>query len=316
MRASSRTLRGRERPGRAATDGGRHGRDDGQGGAGAGHGDDERAGARDRRRRRRPRERPAGGRASATRSRAGSSTTPRRSGRRSWRRPRGARQGRRAGRRHRRPSASPTSARRRSCGTGPRRVPVAPAIVWQDRRTAGVLRASCAAPAPRRWSGARPGLVLDPYFSATKLRWLLDNVPGRARARRGAASSPSAPSTPGWPGSSPAAASTSPTRPTPRARCSTTSATGDWDDELLALLRRAARAAARGRATAAASSARRDPALLGAAVPIAGIAGDQQAALFGQACFAPGMAKVTYGTGCFLLLNTGEEPRPSPRRAA
>ena len=96
-------------------------------------------------------------------------------------------------------------------------------------------------------------------------------------------------------------------RPTPRARCSSTCTRSRGSDELLALLRRAARAAARGRAVGGGLRRRpRGVPGLPDGIPIAGIAGDQQAALFGQACFAPGDAKCTYGTGAFILMNTGD----------
>ena len=104
-------------------------------------------------------------------------------------------------------------------------------------------------------------------------------------------------------------ASTRPTPPTPRAPCSTTSIDGAWDDELLRLFRVPAAHAAGGAGQRRRCSARRTPELFGAAIPIRGIAGDQQAALIGQACFAPGMVKATYGTGAFVLLNTGDDAR-------
>ena len=98
----------------------------------------------------------------------------------------------------------------------------------------------------------------------------------------------------------------------PRARCSTTSPTNDWDDELLALLD-VPRALLPEVKDCAADFGITEPALFGAAIPILGVAGDQQAATLGQACFEPGMMKSTYGTGCFALLNTGAERR-APRR--
>ena len=184
--------------------------------------------------------------------------------------------------------------------------PVAPAIVWQDRRTADFcarLKADGHEPEITR----RTGLLLDPYFSGTKLALAARQRPGAARAGPSAASSRSARSTAGSPGSSRAARSTSPTRRTRAARCCSTSRLATGTTTLLDLLRipRALlprvvpSSLARGEAFAV---------LGGREVPIGGIAGDQQAALFGQACFAPGMAKNTYGTGCFMLMNTGDAP--------
>ena len=206
-------------------------------------------------------------------------------------------------------SASPTSARRRSCGTGPRRQPVAPAIVWQDRRTADFceeLRGAGAEALVRR----KTGLLLDPYFSGTKLRWLLENVPGvRERAEAGELAFGTVDSWMAWRLSG--------------GRRHVTDATnasrtllydireGAWDDELLALFG-VPRALLPEVVDSSGVVGETDPALLGAAVPIAGMAGDQQAALFGQACTRRGMIKVTYGTGCFLLLNTGDEAPSAP----
>jgi len=180
--------------------------------------------------------------------------------------------------------------------------PVANAIVWQDRRTAGLcdaLRAAGHADLIQR----KTGLVLDAYFSGTKLRWLLDNVPGaRDRANRGQLAFGTIDSWLVWNLTGGARHVTDP---------SNASRTllfdihrGDWDEELLALLDipRAVLPA-----IVASSGICAEAALRGATVPIAGIAGDQQAALFGQACHAPGLAKNTYGTGCFLLLNTGRQ---------
>jgi glycerol kinase len=187
--------------------------------------------------------------------------------------------------------------------------PVAPAIVWQDRRTAAFceeLRAGGAEALVRR----KTGLLLDPYFSGTKLRWLLDNVPGvRARAEAGELAFGTVDSWMTWRLSG--------------GRVHVTDATnasrtllydireGCWDDELLALFG-VTRALLPEVVDSSGVVGESDPALLGAAVPIAGMAGDQQAALFGQACTRRGMIKVTYGTGCFLLLNTGDEPAPAP----
>ncbi|PZR14156.1 MAG: glycerol kinase [Azospirillum brasilense] len=189
--------------------------------------------------------------------------------------------------------------------------PVYRAIVWQDRRTAALC-------AKLKQEGAedlvrtRTGLLLDPYFSATKLAWLLDNLPGvRERAERGELAFGTIDSFLLW-------------RLT-GGKVHATDATNAsrtllfdihrqvWDEDLLKLFRipAAVLPEVRDNSTVFGES---DPALFGRAIPIAGMAGDQQAAVIGQACFAPGMAKSTYGTGCFMLLNTGEKPVSSDNR--
>jgi len=184
--------------------------------------------------------------------------------------------------------------------------PVANAIVWQDRRTAATcdqLRAAGHEPLFRN----KTGLVLDAYFSGTKLKWLLDNVAGaRERALRGELAFGTVDSWLIWNLTGGAVHVTD---------ASNASRTllfdihrGDWDEELLALLD-VPRAVLP--AVVASSGVCGDATIAGTRVPIAGIAGDQQAALFGQACLTRGMAKNTYGTGCFLLLNTGAGAVPS-----
>ncbi|HEY8495568.1 MAG TPA: glycerol kinase GlpK, partial [Limnochordales bacterium] len=184
--------------------------------------------------------------------------------------------------------------------------PVAPAIVWQDRRTAGMcdaLKAEGAEPVVRE----KTGLVLDPYFSATKIAWLLDNVPGlRARAERGEIAFGTIDS---WlvcrlTGGRVHATDYSNASRTMLLNIHTLA----WDDELLALFGRIPKAILPQVLPSSHIYGETDPALLGARIPIGGIAGDQQAALFGQTCFDAGMAKNTYGTGSFLLLNTGTKP--------
>ena len=183
--------------------------------------------------------------------------------------------------------------------------PVARAIVWQDRRTAGhcaQLRADGLEPLFRR----RTGLLLDPYFSGTKLAWLLDHVPGaRRRAGRGELAFGTVDSWLLW------QLTGGRVHATDVSNASRTLLfnlrTGDWDDELLRTLRVPREVLPEVRASSEVyDEVTTLPALRG--VPVAGVAGDQQAALFGQACFRPGMAKNTYGTGCFLLLHTGERP--------
>ncbi len=180
--------------------------------------------------------------------------------------------------------------------------PVANAIVWQDRRTAAIcqaLRVAGVEETIRR----KTGLVLDPYFSGTKLAWLLDNVAGaRERAERGELAFGTVDTWLVWKLTEGRAHVTDPTNASRTLLFDI--GTGEWDDELLKILRipRAVLPDVRPSSHAVGVVA---PAILGAPVPIAGIAGDQQAALFGQACHAPGMAKNTYGTGCFMLLHTG-----------
>jgi glycerol kinase len=188
---------------------------------------------------------------------------------------------------------------------------VAPAIVWQDRRTAGDcdrLRAAGHAEVIR----ARTGLELDAYFSATKLAWLLRNVPGASvRAAAGELAFGTVDSWLIWHLTGGACHVTDP------GNASRTMLfnihTLDWDAELLALLGIPAALLPRiVDSSGVCGETRAD--VLGAAVPITGIGGDQQAATIGQACFAQGMAKNTYGTGCFLLMNTGEQPVTSANR--
>ena len=182
--------------------------------------------------------------------------------------------------------------------------PLANAIVWQDRRTAATcarLRESGAEDLVRR----KTGLVLDPYFSGTKLGWLLDSIPGaRARAERGELAFGTVDTWLAWHLSG--------------ARLHVTDSTnasrtllydihaGDWDPEMLKLLG-VPRAILPDVHPSSNVFGMLAPDLLGEVVPLAGIAGDQQAALFGQGCHGPGMAKNTYGTGCFLLLHTGDK---------
>src|SRR6185312_912539 len=178
--------------------------------------------------------------------------------------------------------------------------PIANAIVWQDRRTAALcdeLRAAGKA----AFIAQKTGLVIDAYFSGTKLKWLLDHVPGaRARASRGELAFGTIDSWLVW------QLTGGRTHVTDASNASRTMLfdirRGEWDDELLALLDIPRSVLPR---VVASSGVCAETLLDGVAVPIAGIAGDQQAALFGQACLTPGLAKNTYGTGCFLLMNTG-----------
>jgi glycerol kinase len=183
--------------------------------------------------------------------------------------------------------------------------PLAPAIVWQDRRTEELcarLKRRGLEPTFRR----RTGLVLDPYFSGTKLAWLLDHVPdARRRAQRGELAFGTVDTWLLW------QLTNGHVHATDVSNASRTLLlnlrTGQWDDELLRLLRIPRAVLPEVRASSEVyGHVSSIPALRG--VPIGGVAGDQQAALFGQACFQPGLAKNTYGTGCFLLLHTGKKP--------
>ncbi len=189
--------------------------------------------------------------------------------------------------------------------------PVANAIVWQDRRTAS--RCDALRQAGHEAVFARKtGLVLDAYFSGTKLAWLLDNVAGaRQRAARGELAFGTVDTWLAWQLSSGAAHVTDPSNAS-RTLLFDIHAL-EWDDELLAILdipRSVLPTVVPSSARIATSSCDGLP----RGIPVCGIAGDQQAALFGQACYAPGMAKNTYGTGCFLLMNTGERPAASTNR--
>ena len=180
--------------------------------------------------------------------------------------------------------------------------PVAHAIVWQDRRTAALcdaLRAEGKAGLFQQ----KTGLVLDPYFSGTKLKWLLDTVPhARDRAQRGELAFGTVDA---WLIFKLSGAHVTDTSNASRTLLFNIH-TREWDEELLTLLdipRSLLPQVVPSSGIAAHTSAE----LFGAALPIAGIAGDQQAATFGQACHQPGMAKNTYGTGCFMLMHTGRQ---------
>ncbi len=190
--------------------------------------------------------------------------------------------------------------------------PVAPAIVWQDRRTASAcdaLRAAGHEPEVAR----RTGLRLDPYFSGTKLAWLLDHVPGaRARAERGELAFGTVDS---WLLFKLTGHRRHVTDATNASRTLLFNLhTGAWDDELLALLNIPRACLPEIVDTCLDTSSRIEIELDGVKLPVTGIAGDQQAALFGQGCIAPGLAKNTYGTGCFALTYTGLRPQLSHHR--
>jgi glycerol kinase len=189
--------------------------------------------------------------------------------------------------------------------------PVANAIVWQDRRTASRCDALRQAGHDAGFRD-RTGLVLDAYFSGTKLAWLLDAVPGaRARAERGELAFGTVDSWLAW------RLTGGEAHVTDASNASRTLLFNihelDWDEELLAILG-IPRAVLPRVAAAGEIVGRTRCEGLPEGLPIAGMAGDQQAALFGQACHRAGLAKNTYGTGCFLLMNTGARPSASRNR--
>jgi glycerol kinase len=189
--------------------------------------------------------------------------------------------------------------------------PLHNAIVWQDRRTAETCR-KLKADGHEEMIRTKTGLLLDPYFSATKLAWLLDHVDGaREAAARGELAAGTIDSFLLWRLTGGKVHATDITNAGRTMLCNIHS--GEWDDELLTLFGVDASLLPQivGNSEIYGET---DPALFGRAIPIAGMAGDQQAALIGQACFKPGMVKSTYGTGCFLLLNTGTEAVTSHNR--
>src|SRR5579884_1795839 len=186
--------------------------------------------------------------------------------------------------------------------------PVMNAIVWQDRRTAGIcdqLKAEGWEPKIRD----KTGLVIDAYFSGTKVKWMLDNIQGlRQRAEKGEVLFGNVDTYLIW------RLTGGKVHVTDYSNASRTMLfnihTLQWDDEILAkfgvplaMLPKPAQSSE--------VYGQTDESIFGGAIPIAGDAGDQQAATFGQACFTPGMAKNTYGTGCFMLMNTGEKAEVS-----
>ncbi len=180
--------------------------------------------------------------------------------------------------------------------------PIHNAIVWQDRRTAGrcdQLKARGLASTIKR----KTGLVIDAYFSGTKLEWILKNVPGaRAKAKAGRLAFGTIDTWLLW---NLTAGRVHATDASNASRTMLFNLRGDWDTELLKMLGVPRSLLPDVRSS---SEVYGDTTLLGGSIPVAGIAGDQQAALFGQACSQPGMVKNTYGTGCFMLMNTGTKP--------
>jgi glycerol kinase len=183
--------------------------------------------------------------------------------------------------------------------------PIHNAIVWQDRRTSEFCDGLKAA-GHAGLIQERAGLVIDAYFSGSKVRWLLDHVPGaRERAERGELAFGTIDSWLVWKLTNGGHHIIDPSN---ASRTMLYNLRGHWDDDLLGVLGvpRALLPEVR-----SSSEVYGETALLGAPIKIAGIAGDQQAALFGQNCFERGLAKNTYGTGCFMLMNIGTEPQLS-----
>ena len=189
--------------------------------------------------------------------------------------------------------------------------PIANAIVWQDRRTAAIcdkLKQAGHEPSIT----AKTGLLLDPYFSASKLGWMLDNVDGaRARAEAGELAFGTVDSWLVW------QLTQGDAHVTDASNAARTSLFNihdqSWDDDLLTLFGVPATLMPRVLDNAA-DFGHAAQSVLGVELPICGMAGDQQAATIGQACFTPGMIKSTYGTGCFVLANTGDKPTASHNR--
>lgn len=188
---------------------------------------------------------------------------------------------------------------------------IAPAIVWQDRRTSDYCK-SLRQQGYEQLVQDKTGLLLDPYFSATKIRWLLDSVPGaRAKAEAGELAFGTVDSYLLWQLSNGRQHATDATNASRslifniHEQC--------WDQELLKLFNIPAKILPEVK-DCTADFGHIDAQHLGCNIPILAMAGDQQAALIGQSCFKPGMAKSTYGTGCFFMLNTGEQALSSQNR--
>ncbi|HRJ72892.1 MAG TPA: FGGY family carbohydrate kinase, partial [Terrimicrobiaceae bacterium] len=189
--------------------------------------------------------------------------------------------------------------------------PLAPAIVWQDRRTSEYMSAL-------REAGKEPlvqqktGLLLDSYFSASKIHWLLRQIPNaRERAEAGEIAAGTMDS---WLIHKLTGGARHVTDVTNASRTMLMNIhSGQWDPELLALFDIPA-SILPSIVPSSGAFGETDPGLFGGAIPICGAAGDQQSALFGQLCAAPGLVKCTYGTGCFMLLFTGADPVASKNR--
>ncbi|WP_336071516.1 glycerol kinase GlpK [Nitratireductor rhodophyticola] len=189
--------------------------------------------------------------------------------------------------------------------------PIHNAIVWQDRRTASMCEKLKAEGLEETFT-AKTGLLLDPYFSGTKLTWILDEVEGaRERAEKGELLAGTIDTFLIWRLTGGRAHVTDATNASRTLLFNI--GTNTWDDELLKILR-VPKVLLPEVKDSADDFGVTEKALFGAAIPILGVAGDQQAAVIGQACFEPGMLKATYGTGCFAVLNTGETMVASKNR--
>ncbi len=185
------------------------------------------------------------------------------------------------------------------------------AIVWQDRRTADFCEQLRREGVEEKVT-AKTGLLLDPYFSATKIRWILNQVEGaRAKAERGELAFGTVDTFILWRLTGGKVHATDLTNASRTLLCDIEK--GAWDDDLLKLFQ-VPRSLLPQIKECRDDFGATDPALFGAAIPIRGVAGDQQAATVGQACFSPGMLKSTYGTGCFAVLNTGTRRVASTKR--
>lgn len=192
--------------------------------------------------------------------------------------------------------------------------PVSNAIVWQCRRTADLVESICGSSDVRNMVQAKTGLLPDPYYSASKIAWILENVDGaRERAEAGELYFGTVDTWLLWVLTGGLVHATDPTN-----ACRTmlyNIHTGCWDDELLALWNIPASMMPEVRPSASIFGETSYPGIP-AGIPIAGVAGDQQAALFGQCCFEPGQAKCTYGTGSFMLMHTGNKAYKSSSNLA
>jgi glycerol kinase len=189
--------------------------------------------------------------------------------------------------------------------------PIYNAIVWQDRRTSEFCD-QLKSQGHEQLVQQKTGLVIDAYFSGSKVRWILDNVPGaRDRASRGELAFGTIDTWLLWKLTGGRLHVTDPSNASRTMLFNIHS--GDWDDQLLSILNVPRQVLPQVRSSSEVYGDA-DAALLGKTVPIAGIAGDQQAALFGQTCFSRGLAKNTYGTGCFMLMNVGPDAVPSKNK--
>lgn len=187
--------------------------------------------------------------------------------------------------------------------------PIYNAIVWQDRRTASLMEAFAEQPEIAAMISEKTGLVCDPYFSASKIAWILDNVAGaREAAEHGKLAFGTVDTWLIWTLTQGRVHATDPTNASRTMLYNIHK--GQWDDELLALFNIPRSMMPTVQPSASCFGKTSNPGAI-QNIPICGVAGDQQAALFGQGCFYPGDAKCTYGTGCFLLMSTGNEAKVS-----